>query len=402
MRPYLLALGAIVVVTLVGLVALWPGETETDVRSGVAGETEDGEVVSVEQAPCPGAPPGQPSCLSASVRVLSGPDEGRTVTVELGAGGIVPELDPGDQVRLNRSAVLAPPVPPATGGSGGTKTPPESSAGVPSTYSFADFERGRPMLVLALAFAVLVVAFGRLRGALSLVGLALSLLVVLAFIVPAILDGTSPLLVAVVGALTVMLVTISLAHGVGPKSLAAMLGTAISLMLVALLALLATEATHLTGLASEEAAILSLEDGALSFDGLLLAGMVVGALGVLDDVTVSQASTVLALRAANPGLSARELHRRAIAVGRDHVSATVNTLVLAYVGASLPVLLIFSSSQIGVLDAVNTELVAKEVVATLVGSIGLIAAVPLTTAIAARLSVALPTDRLADSVDHAH
>jgi uncharacterized membrane protein len=380
-RPFLLALGAIVAVTVVGLIALWPGETESEVGAGIAGDTVRGEVVAVEEGACPGAAPGEASCLSASVEVRSGPDEGRTVPVELGGGGLAPELDPGDDVRLARA---------------------DPAAGAPAAYTFADFERRLPILWLGLAFALLVIVFGRLRGALSLAGLGLSLVIVLAFVVPAILDGSSPLLVAVVGSLAVMLLTISLAHGLGPKSLAAMLGTGASLTLVALLALAFTELTNLTGLASEEAAILSLGNADLSLEGLLLAGMVVGALGVLDDVTVSQASTVLALRAANPDLSGRDLYRRAIDVGRDHVSATVNTLVLAYVGAALPALLIFSSTQVGVLDAVNTELVAKEVVAMLVGSIGLIAAVPITTAIAARLATALDREALAHEGAHRH
>lgn len=167
---------------------------------------------------------------------------------------------------------------------------------------------------------------------------------------------------AIVGSLAVMLLTISLAHGLGPKSLAAMLGTTVSLVLVAILALAFTEITDLTGLASEESALLQINEVDVSFEGLLLAGMVIAALGVLDDVTVSQASTVLALRRANPGLDFGELYRRAIDVGRDHVSATVNTLVLAYVGASLPVLLLFGSGELGFLDAVNVELVAQEVV----------------------------------------
>jgi uncharacterized membrane protein len=193
--------------------------------------------------------------------------------------------------------------------------------------------------------------------------------------------------VAVVGSLAVALVTIPLAHGRGPKSLAAVLGTAASLLLTALLASLFTEAAHLTGFSSEEATFLQVSGADLSLEGLLLAGMVIGALGVLDDVTVSQASTVLALRSANPTLRFRQLFGTALRVGRDHVSATVNTLVLAYVGASLPLLLIFSSADLGVGEALSTELVAKEVVATLVGSIGLIAAVPLTTALAAVLAL---------------
>jgi uncharacterized membrane protein len=237
----------------------------------------------------------------------------------------------------------------------------------------------------------------------SLVGLAASLLVVIFFIVPAILDGTSPLAVALVGSMAVMLLTISLAHGLGPKSLAAMLGTTFSLVLVALLALLFTNLTHLTGLAGgDEFALVQLGAASISFKGLLLAGMLIGALGVLDDVTVSQASTVLALRAANPGLRFRGLYRRAIEVGRDHVSATVNTLVLAYVGTSLPVLLIFGSGGIGFFDAVNVELVAQAIVGTLVGSIGLIAAVPITTALAAALATHVPAEDLASEGGHAH
>jgi uncharacterized membrane protein len=243
------------------------------------------------------------------------------------------------------------------------------------------------MAVLALVFVAVVLLFARLRGALSLLGLGVSLAIVLVFVVPAILDGESPLAVAVVGSLAVALVTIPLAHGRGPKSLAAVLGTAASLLLTALLALVFTEAAHLTGFSSEEATFLQLSGADLSLEGLLLAGMVIGALGVLDDVTVSQASTVLALRGAAPSLGFRQLFARALRVGRDHVSATVNTLVLAYVGASLPVLIIFSSADVGLGDALNLEVVAKEVVATLVGSIGLIAAVPVTTALAALLAL---------------
>jgi uncharacterized membrane protein len=200
----------------------------------------------------------------------------------------------------------------------------------------------------------------------------------------------------------VMLVTISLAHGLRAKSLAAMLGTGVSLLLTVGLALLFRDLTHLTGLASEESAFLQANDAGVSLEGLLLAGIVIGALGVLDDVTISQSSTVMALRSANPGMRFRELYGRALEVGRDHVSATVNTLVLAYVGASLPVLLIFSSGQIGFFDAVNVELIAKEVVAMLVGSIGLIAAVPITTALAALLSAQLEPAELERDSAHAH
>jgi uncharacterized membrane protein len=362
----------IAVATVVGLAVLWPGDGEAPLNEGLTADTNRAEVTAVALAPCPPPQPGD--CADASVRLEDGADAGDEVTIALGDAGAAPELSVGDEVRVAQPATTAPET-------GGAAIPaPQAS------YTFVDFERRSPMLWLALGFAALVLVFGRLRGALSLLGLGLSLGVILLFVVPAILDGSSPLAVALVGSVAVMLITITLAHGLGPKSLAAMLGTTASLALVAGLGLAFTDLTHLTGLASEEATVLLRSGTGISFDGLLLAGMVIGALGVLDDVTVSQASTVMALRAANPRQRFGALYRRALRVGRDHVSATVNTLVLAYAGASLPVLLIFSSSELGLVDALNFELVAKEVVAMLVGSIGLIAAVPVTTALAALLS----------------
>ncbi len=324
------AVGALAILTVIALVVLWPGEADTVLSEGLTAPTERAEVTEVSYFTCPPPQPG--TCGAAKIDLESGPEAGESVTLNLGGTLLDPDLEVGDRIRVVRAE--APP---------GSVSPPPGSP----TYSFADFERRGPMLWLALAFAVIVIAFARLRGALSLVGLAASLGVVVLFIVPAILDGTSPLAVAIVGSFAVMLLTISLAHGLGPKSLAAILGSGASLVLVALLALLFTELTHVTGLASEEPALLQVGGVDVSFKGMLLAGIVIGALGVLDDVTVSQSSTVLALRAANPRLGFRELFGRAIEVGRDHVSATVNTLVLAYVGASLPVLLIFGSGELG-------------------------------------------------------
>jgi len=372
-----LAIGIVIAIaaaTLIGLVALWPSDPEIPISEGLSAPTERAEVVGVEVAECPPPQPGE--CGVATARLTTGPDEGSEVEISIGGSTLSPELSPGDEIRVSRSE--APPPPPTSGGAPAATEP---------VYSLVDFERRAPILWLALGFAALVIVFGRLRGGLSLLGLALSLAVVLVFVVPAVLDDRSPPAVALVGSLAVMLTTILLAHGWNPKSLAAILGTTVSLLLVVGLAMAFTELTHLTGFSSEEAVILSAGGSVeLSFDGLLVAGMVIGALGVLDDVTVSQASTVMAVRAADPEQGLGRLYRRAIEVGRDHVSATVNTLVLAYVGAALPVLLLFSSGDLGVLDAVNTELVASEIVAMLVGSIGLIAAVPITTLCAAVLS----------------
>ncbi|MDQ3728701.1 MAG: YibE/F family protein [Actinomycetota bacterium] len=377
-------LALIAVGTAVAMVLLWPSDRPEILSSGITGPTESAEIVEVTQGPC--TPPQEGTCTTAEAMLDSGPDEGTTVTLLVGFGPLVPDLEAGDGVRLSKVEA------------------PEGAQGQPSDpqYNLTDLERGAPMLWLALIFAAMVILFGRLRGALSLVGLAASLLVVVLFIVPAILGGRAPLTIAIVGSMAVMLLTISLAHGLGPKSLAAMLGTTVSLAVVALLALLFVDLTHLTGLAGDESALIQLGDTDISFRGLLLAGMVIGALGVLDDVTVSQASTVLALRSANPALRFAELYRRAIDVGRDHVSATVNTLVLAYIGTSLPVLLIFGSGGIGAVDAANVELVAQEIVATLVGSIGLIAAVPVTTALAAAMATRIAPEDLPADVGHAH
>ncbi len=258
------------------------------------------------------------------------------------------------------------------------------------------------MLWLLAAFALVVVAAGRLHGLRALAGLAASLASVVFFVVPAIGDGRPPLQVAAFGGLGVMLLTIPLVHGGGAKSLAAYLGTAAALLLTLGLADLFTRLAHLSGFTSDEAVYLQ-SIGGFSPRGLLLAGMVIGALGVLDDVTISQASTVLALRRANPALPFRRLFALALEVGRDHVSATVNTLVLAYVGAALPILLLFSAAGLSVSDATNLEVVAKEIVATLVGSIGLISAVPVTTALAALLAVRADPGTLgADAGAHAH
>jgi uncharacterized membrane protein len=385
MRVFSVVVAVLALATLAGVVVLWPGDVESGIAEGVLVDSERGTVERVEETVCPGLI-GQ-DCKQVFVRLESGPESGELVQLQLGGQGFDPDVDPGDEVRVTKTPEPAPGAEPLAG----------------TGYGFVDFERRGTMLWLAVLFVAAVLVLGRLRGALSLLGLAASLALVLVFVVPSILDGNSPLAVAVTGSLAIALVTIPLAHGRGPKSLAALLGTAGSLLLTAGLAVVFTELTHLTGLSSEEAVFLQLGQADLSLEGLLLAGMVIGALGVLDDVTISQASTVLALRRANPALGFRELFGRALHVGRDHVSATVNTLVLAYVGAGLPALLLFSAADLGVSEVANFEIVAKEIVATLVGSIGLICAVPITTGLAAWLALNEDPDELsAEGSPHAH
>jgi uncharacterized membrane protein len=328
---------------------------------------------------------GRTGCSIVTVRLTSGPDKGKHAAFSFGDSGGTTAIGLGDGVRLYKSQV-----PPGNDKLGGPHVPP---------YAFADFQRQTPMLWLLAAFVLVVLVGGRVAGLRALAGLAASLATVIFFIVPAIADGRPPLQVAAFGGLGVMLLTIPLVHGGGAKSLAACLGTAAALLLTLALADVFTRLAHLSGLTSDEAVYLQSANG-VSVRGLLLAGMVIGSLGVLADTTVTQASTVMALRRANPELGLRELVQHATSVGRDHIAATVNTLVLAYTGAALPILIVFSIGGTSFGSVVNSEAVAETIVATLVGSIGLIAAVPITTALASLLALHLPEKQLRAA--HAH
>jgi uncharacterized membrane protein len=368
----LLALGV-----AAGAVALWPRD-EAPAAPQIAPQTvQSAEVERVSGAGCEEL--AGPGCRLIEVVLREDPDAGARSFFALPGGGFAPELERGDRIQVGRNEIEGEPV------------PLDDAQAQPLV--FVDFDRDRALLALVIAFAVIVVALARWQGLRSLLGLGVSLVVIVAWLVPALLDGRPPLLAALVGGLAVMLVTTALTHGVGLKSAAAALGAAATLVLIVLLALLAVDVAHITGLSSEEANLIEARaDGGVSLQGLVLAGIVVGALGVLDDVTISQASTVLALRRANPTLPLGTLFREAMAVGRDHLGATVNTLALAYAGGSLPVLLIFATQGTRFADAITRESVAEELVATLVGSIGLVAAVPLTTALAALLATRVQAD----------
>ena len=370
--------------TLIGMVTLWPNSVEGSGSEATRQTLERATVESTRLIDC--RAPGKVACTRVGVRLRSGPDEGEDAEFTVGETSSDVRLAVGDRIRVYRLEI------------------PEGAEVIGQRldrYGFSDFERSRPLALLTALFCGLVVVAGRLRGIRALVGLGLSLLIVIEFVVPAILDGGSPVGVALVGALAVMFVTIPLAHGLGAKGLAAMLGTTTSLLLTAFLATVAVDAVHLSGISSDETSFLNALVGDISLQGLLLAGMIIGALGVLDDLTVSQASTVIAIRRANPALHTREVVRSALDVGQDHIAATVNTLVLAYAGASLPVLLLFSIGNVGFGDAVNSAAVAEQIVAMIVGSVGLIAAVPTTTILAALIAERLSPVSLAAS-DHGH
>lgn len=366
----------LVTLTAVGLWALWPREQAAP--PGEAAPLHAGVIRSAEDYACPQRSPDDPfprlrsgPCQRVTVEVVEGPDAGLTFEIDTGEEDY-PAFETGDRVRVAVSSV----------------------EGGRTTYYVADFARLRPLLLLFAMFVATVVAVGRWHGLRSLLGLGLSLAIVVWFVVPAILAGRNPFAVAVVGAFAIMVVTLYLAHGLTVKTTSALIGTAAALGLTAGLGLLFVAATNLTGLSSEEASLARFAVEGLDLRGLILAGLVIGALGVLDDVTVSQASTVFAVHEANPDQSFGQVFRLAMAVGRDHIASTVNTLVLAYVGASIALIVLFSTGGSDLGEIVNTEVVAGEIVTTLVGSLGLISAVPLTTALATTVALRRrPADR---------
>ncbi|MFE7897093.1 YibE/F family protein [Streptomyces sp. NPDC057424] len=367
---------------LVGLVVLWPGGAPSHERTGVGfdRQTQDATVtkvieVSCKEAGASGVPPtGDTStaegssavqqekgtCKRATIRVDSGDDKGRTFTE-------IVQPDQSRQLHEDQKVVVA----------------YEPSAPKDLQYSVTDINRRLPLGLLAGIFAVAVVVVGRLRGVMALVSLAISFMVLNFFILPAILQGSNPLVVAVVGASAIMLVALYLCHGLSARTSVAVLGTLISLLLIGILGSAFIDWAALTGNTDDNTGLIHGLYPTIDMSGLLLAGIIIGSLGVLDDVTVTQTSAVWELHEANPSMGWRGLYRAGIRIGRDHIASVVNTLVLAYAGAALPLLLLFSIAQSSVGTVANSELVAEEIVRTLVGSIGLVASVPVTTALAA-------------------
>ncbi|HEX5616534.1 MAG TPA: YibE/F family protein [Acidimicrobiia bacterium] len=364
------------VATVVGMLVIGFG-TDAQVDDAAVFLVDDvyeAEVIATERVGCQGTSgPDADQCLVVTLRLTQGPDEGAERTLEFPESSRTsPDLGVGDRVVLNHH--------------------PDGDEGL--DYSFADRQRRRPLLALLVLFAVAVVLLGRVRGFAALAGLAVSVVVILTFVLPGLLDGHEPVLVAVIGASAIAYLALYLAHGVNPLTTVALLGTLAALALTVGLSMLFTELTELSGFASEEAAFLGLLAENIDMRGLVLAGIVIGALGALDDMTVTQASAVAELSAADPTMSRRQLYAAGLRIGRDHVASTVNTLALAYAGAALPVLLLFVLSAQSLGTIANSEIVATEIVRTLVGSIGLVAAVPITTWLAALIvgGASLDTD----------
>jgi len=254
-------------------------------------------------------------------------------------------------------------------------------------FVITDFIRLKSLFWLGVGFALITLVVGRWKGLFSLIGTLFSFVIILRFILPQILAGRDPVLVSIIGSVILMGCTLYIVYGWEMQTHAAASGLFLSLVLTALLAALFVNWSRLSGFGADESTFLMIaSDTPINPRGLLLSGIIIGTLGVLDDVAVGQASAIFRLSAVDPDLDWRSLFEHGMKIGRDHIAGMVNTLVLAYVGASLPFLLLFTLYSEPFLQTINREFIAEEIVRTLVGSIGLIATVPLTSLLASWLA----------------
>lgn len=369
-----LALAAIA--TVVGVVALWPDAAKVDALRQKAEFTAPGvtfidATVKSVSATCPDPVAGsevvpgagdQVACGSVVAVLDEGPEKGTEHAVGVPTAVAESGLSRGDQVRLVRV--------PGVGTDGS------------ASYSYDDVLRGKPLWVLWIAFVVVVAAVARLRGILALVSLGFAGFVLLKFMLPALLSGSSGMAVSLVGSAAIMFVVLYLAHGPTARTSAALGGTLLGVGVTAIVGQLAINGANLSGFGDEGSAMLSAFADSLSYQGIYTCALVVAGLGVLNDVTITQASAVWELREAGPGLSRRQLFTSGMRIGRDHIASTIYTIVFAYAGSALAVLMLLSLYDRPVFDLLTSETLAEEIVRTLASGIGLVLAVPITTAIA--------------------
>ncbi|RVW01311.1 YibE/F family protein [Rhodococcus xishaensis] len=375
-----------VAIAVVGAAAiLWPSNEHVGIQlpfqgaDGLGVTTEAGTIVAQDLAPCgsssagrafsgdPAPPPvtsGGIDCQRSFVTIESGPNEGTRTLLEIVPGPGQPNLRVGDHIRLVRQT---------------------DATGTPA-YSFNDYSRGLPLTLVVAVFVVAIVAVARWRGLRALLGLGFAFGVLLVFTLPALLDGKPAIPVALVSGAAILYVVLYLAHGVNLRTSSALLGTLASMLVAAVLSTAAIGMTHLTGLSEEQNVNVQAYIQQVSITGLLLAGFIIGSLGVLNDVTITQASAAFEIASMDESASRRTIFAAAMRVGRDHIASTVYTLVLAYAGGALPLLLLFSASGDSVRDVLTGDAVAIEVARSAVGGTALALSVPLTTAIAVLLA----------------
>ncbi|MBN9177470.1 MAG: YibE/F family protein [Microbacterium sp.] len=404
----------IAVATAVGAFAMWPHGAAAALTPGSAQVAVDGTTfpTATVQSISPtcagvgdaGAPTAGSGCETATVTILDGDRAGTRADVQLQGPLAAAGISPGDQVRL----MIAPAAAQASGDPGtvqdaaqglaqgtaqeagqGTAqdavpAPEEPGAATPGVSVFGVVRTG-PFLLWAIVFVVIIGLVGRWRGLLAIVGLGFSGVVVAIFTLPALLNGSSGVAVALVSAGAMLYVVLYLAHGVSMRTSAALAGTLAGVLITAVIAQLAIVSTRLSGIADDGTGTLAGMTSHLDFQGLLACAVIIAGLGVLNDVTVTQSSSVWELRAAAPQASRRRLFAQAMRIGRDHIASTIYTIVFAYAGASLGVLLLVSVADTPLLTLLSYDDIATEIVRAVCSGIGLVLAIPITTAIAVAL-----------------
>jgi uncharacterized membrane protein len=366
------------IAAVIGVVALWPdsgtvSKLQDKAQFAAPGVSFEKARVEKVQDACPagenGETPESATCGNVEAVLTTGPEKGARQTVGVPPAVSSSGVAAGDTVRLMR-------VP--------------TQAGQPATYSFDEVIRLKPLWLLGALFVLVVALVARVRGLLALVSLAFAGFVLFRFMLPALLSGSDGLAVSLAGSAAIMFVVLYLAHGPSIRTSAALAGTLLGIGITAAVGLVAVHGASLSGSGSEDTALLSAFAGSVSFQGLLTCALVIAGLGVLNDVTITQASSVWELREAGPELSRSSLFTSAMRIGRDHIASTIYTIVFAYAGSALAVLLLLSLYDRPVLDLLSSESIAEEIVRTLASGIGLVLAVPVTTAIAA-MTVAGPS-----------
>lgn len=378
--PAMLAsiVGLLILGTATATYVLWPDGDQTvhqaDSSSG-DGEIVTARVLAVSQASCmePGAPaPGQvagddaaaqpdaQACLDVRAELAIG----KPITFSLDSLRAETTLiQEGDRVRLIAHELNL-----------GDETE--------TMYSFYDYPRGGKMLTVAIVFALIVVAVGRWRGALALVGVGASIVLLATFILPAILAGKPALLVAITGAVGIMVIVLYLAHGISHRTTAALFGSIFGILFTAVAGFAVTRWLRFSGIGSTEDASLSIAVPELEMNDVLTATIVIAGLGILNDITVAQASAVWEMRALNPHLPKRRIYLSAMRVGRDHIASSIYTLVFAYAGAMLVILLLLYTYPRDLIDLMTSEQIGQEIIRTLIGAAGLVLSMPVTTGFA--------------------
>ena len=370
----------ILAATVAGLVLLWPSgaKPQSPLKFAAAGVSfPRGTVLAMTTGPCgkgeadsqsptPVPSAGKaPICGSATVTITEGSAAGTVVRV-----AVPPEVV---EAGVGAGVILM-------------KSP--ASAGSPASYSLYDVQRDFPLVAMGLLFALVTVAVARRRGLFAILGLGFAAIVVVEFILPALVAGQSPVWVGLTGSAAIMFVVLYLAHGFSLRTTTALLGTFAGLALTALIGAVAVGAAHLTGITSDDNSLLAQMAGQIDPRGLLTCGIILAGLGVLNDVTITQASAVWELREAAPGMAPRRLYGTAMRIGRDHIASTIYTIVFAYAGVALPVLLLIDLYGQPLGTVLTSPDIAEELVRTMASAIALVLAVPLTTALAVAVATA--------------